>query len=82
MSISLSGLKVTGYDYVTSAHFSGTIPNLYHYGLSNHIEFKISGPNKYAGYVYGQGAHFEVTVRNSSASFYDYSGSGWTEFSC
>jgi hypothetical protein len=81
MSVDISGTKVTGYDYGTSSHFTGSIPSLYHYGEGCHVEFKDKGSGKYTGYVYGVGAHFEVTVKQKSASFYDYSGGGWTQFS-
>lgn len=81
ISMDVKANEVTGYDYTTSAHFTGTIPNLYHYGASAHVEFKPDGSGKYTGYDYGAGAHFEVKVQGQSASFYDYGGSGWTEFS-
>lgn len=81
ISMEVSGQAVTGYDYSMSAHFSGTMPNLYHYGESAYVEFKRSSQNKYTGYDYGSRAHFEVTVNGKNATFYDYGGSGWTEFS-
>jgi hypothetical protein len=82
ISIQIAGTTVTGYDYTKSAHFTGTMPDLYHYGESCHVEFKPEGGGRYTGYVYGAGgAHFEVTVSGTSASFYDYGGSGYTEFS-
>lgn len=81
VSIDISGKKVTGYDYTTGSHFSGTIPSLYHYGEGCHVEFKDKGGGKYTGFVYGEGGHYEVKVKGKSASFYDYGGSGWTEFS-
>ena len=73
--------KVTGYDYTTSSHFTGTMPNLYHYGESCHVQLQAKGNGKYAGFVYGGGGHFEVTVKGKNASFYDYGGSGWTQYS-
>ena len=81
ISMQIAGTKVTGYDYSISAHFSGSMPSLYHYGVSGHVEFKHKGGNKYGGYDYSSGSHFEVTVKGNDASFYDYGSSGWTSYS-
>ena len=81
MEVSVSNGRVTGYDYSTSAHFDGNIPNLYHYGHSGHVEFKHMGGSRYEGYFYGSSSHFEVTVSGRNAEFYDYGGSGFTSYS-
>src|ERR1700759_4727029 len=59
----VSGDRVNGYDYFNGCHIDGTLPNLYHYGESAHLEFKPKGNGKYDGYDYGSSQHFEITVR-------------------
>ena len=70
-----------GFDYSTSSHFGGAIPNLYHYGSLSHIEFNPADDNLYRGYDYGSSSHFEVRVNGNAADFYDYGGSSWTSYS-
>lgn len=81
VSVKVSGSNVDGYDYISSCHFGGNIPNLYHYGMTAHVQFKPVQYGKYTGYDYGSGNHFEVTVNGNNASFYDYGASGWTNYS-
>lgn len=81
VSVKISNNRVTAFDYSKSAHFTGNLPNLYHYGERCHVQFRDEGGGKYKGFVYGVSHHFEVTVRGNRASFFDYGGSGYTEFS-
>lgn len=66
------------------SHASGReLNSIYQYGEnSGHKSISMSAKSgKIAGYEYGSSSHFEVTVKSNNASFYDYGGSGWTEFS-
>jgi hypothetical protein len=81
VEVTLSGDRVQGYDYSNSCHVDGTLPNLYHYGQSAHLELKPKTGGKYDGYDYGASCHFEVTVKGRSADFYSYGGAGWSSYS-
>lgn len=81
VTIEIDGSSVKGYDYDRSAFFEGNVPSLYDFADGCHVEFKPQGGGKYSGFVFGAGGHFEVTVKGQSASFFDYSGGGWTEYS-
>jgi len=81
IDLSISGNRVSGYDYQARCHIDGNIPSLYHYGEGSHIDFKPKGNGKFDGYDYGSRSHFEVTVRGSSADVYDYGGSGYSSYS-
>jgi hypothetical protein len=81
IDVSISGNRVSGYDYQARCHIDGNIPSLYHYGERSHIDFKPKGNGKFDGYDYGSRSHFEVTVRGSSADVYDYGGTGYSSYS-
>ena len=81
IDVSFSGGQLSGYDYSNACHIDGSIPSLYHYGESSHIDFNPKGNGKYDGYDYGSGAHFDVTVRGNSVDLYDYGASGYFSFS-
>ena len=78
---SVNGKTVTGYDYTNSCHVSGTLPNLYHYGQSAHINFNEVGDGTYNGYDYGSSCHFNVQVRSGNVQIYDYGESGYFSYS-
>lgn len=78
---SASGDRIDGYDYDRSCHISGTLPSLYHYGESSHLQLQAKGDGKYTGYDYGVSTHFEITVSDRRASLYVYSGGGWSNYS-
>src|SRR5262249_23212569 len=77
----VEGDRVTGYDYTAGCHVDGNIPNIYHYGESQHIELKRKGDNKYEGYDYGSSCHYSVTVRGNSADVYDCGESSYFNYS-
>jgi hypothetical protein len=68
---SVNGPIVNVYDYDRGCHFSGTLPQLYDYGMSAHVSIEING-TQFKGYDYGAGHHFSGTVNGSSISIYDY----------
>lgn len=59
------------YDYDRGCHFGGTLPSLFDYGRSAHVNLKIDG-SKFKGFDYGDSHHFTGTVRGNSVSIYDY----------
>ncbi|WP_406851678.1 hypothetical protein WEU32_09150 [Brevundimonas sp. BH3] len=70
---SFNGQSLTAFDYTKGAHFSGTIPNLFHYGESCHIQLKHKSGDKYDGFDYGSSHHFELTIKhNGQVDFFDY----------
>jgi hypothetical protein len=75
------GNNLTGYDYEKSAHISGSLDSLYHYGESSHLELKPKGGGQYSGYDYGSSAHFDIRINGNSAELYDYSASAWYSYS-
>lgn len=77
MSVSLNGDTVNGYDYTNSCHISGTLPSLYHYGVSAHLQLKPDGRGSYSGYDYHSSCHFSVRVSGSRADVYDYGESSY-----
>lgn len=81
IAASINGKTVTGYDYANSCHVSGTLPNLYHYGQSAHINFNEVGDGTYNGYDYGSSCHFNVQVRSGNVQIYDYGESGYFSYS-
>jgi hypothetical protein len=78
--MNVSDMKVTGYDHALSAHFNGSMPNLYHHGLASHITFEPTESNRYQGYDHGSGLHFEIVVSNRNAAFYDHGEGKWAFF--
>ncbi|MEZ4200511.1 MAG: hypothetical protein R3B69_02890 [Candidatus Paceibacterota bacterium] len=73
--------RVKGFDYTENHHFDGRMPNLYHYGMSNHFQFKNKGDGRYSGFDYSKNCHFGVTVRSKSADLYDYGVGSYFSFS-
>ena len=74
VSADVSGGRVTGYDYSTSTHFSGsgsTFLDFYDYETSKHVQLRLDG-NKFSGYDYHSNRHFSCTVSGNSLSLYDY----------
>jgi hypothetical protein len=67
-----TGNSLSAYDYTSTCHFDGTLPDLYHYGQSAHVEFKAIGHGRYDGYDYGSSCFWEATVRGSNVEVYDY----------
>ena len=80
IAVGVSADRVQGYDYKSGAHFGGTLPSLFHYGESAHIELKHSN-GKYRGYDYGAGSHFEITVRGNSVDLFDFGTGHWFSYS-
>lgn len=82
--ISFSGTvrdgRISAYDYDRSCHISGTLPNLYDYGDSHHIQLKIEG-SSFKGYDYGSSQHFSGKVNGHSISLYDYGTSSYYNYS-
>ena len=81
ISVSISGDQVEGYDYSNGCHVGGTLPNLYHYGESHHINLKETSNGKYDGYDYGTGSHFTISIDGNTAQVYDYGSSGYFAYS-
>lgn len=36
VEVTISGNRVSGYDYTNACHFDGNLPSLYHYGQGAH----------------------------------------------
>lgn len=68
---SVSGSRVSVYDYDRGCHFGGSVGSLYDYGPGAHISLSVDG-NRFRGYDYGDGCHYSGTVNGSSISIYDY----------
>lgn len=82
ISVSINGNTANGYDYTKSCHVSGTLPNIYHYGVSSHLNLRPDGGGRYTGYDYDSSSHFNVTVNGSSIQVYDYEASSYFSYSC
>ena len=67
----VEGRNVSVYDHERRCHFSGTLPSLYDYGRSAHVNIDIKG-NQFSGDDFGNSHHFSGTVNDSSISLYDY----------
>ncbi len=80
ISVSISAMKVDGYDYSRGCHFGGTLPSLYDYGDGHHITLKPEGNGKYSGYDYATGSHFTIEIKNKSVSLYDYETGSYYSF--
>lgn len=78
---SVNGSRVDGYDYSNSCHIDGSLPSLYHYGVSGHIDLQPNGGGRYEGYDYSTGSHFEVTIKGNEAEVYDYGASSYFSYS-
>ena len=63
--------NVNVYDYEQSRHIGGTLPSLYHYGNSRHIDLKVNGAD-FEGYDYASNKHFSGHVDGKNVSLYDY----------
>jgi hypothetical protein len=71
---------VNGYDYTNSCHISGTLPNLYHYGVSSHLQLTPSDSGTYNGYDYDTSSQFSVRVTGNRADIYDYGESAYFSY--
>jgi hypothetical protein len=81
ISVSISGNNVSGYDYASNCHVSGTLPSLYHYGVSSHLQLTPNGTGAYNGYDYNTSTHFTVRVSGNRADIYDYGESAYFSYS-
>lgn len=70
-SATISGNRISAYDYDQSCHVGGSLPNLYHYGNSAHLSVKLAGAH-FKGYDYDTSSHYSGTVNGRSISIYDY----------
>lgn len=66
-----NGRSISAYDYDRRCHISGTLPSLYDYGDSQHIQLKVNGQS-FTGYDYGTSQHFSGNVNGHSISLYDF----------
>jgi len=73
ISAAVSQGRVTGYDYTTASHFSGSGSSLdfFDYHNSKHVQLKRRGAH-FEGYDYDSCAHFSGTVSGNAISLYDY----------
>lgn len=76
-----SGTRLDAYDHTSGCHFDGSLPDLYHYGQSAHVEFKVGSSGRYEGYDYGASCFWEATVRGNSVELYDYGASSYFSYS-
>lgn len=72
IQVSISGSSVQGFDYTSSCHVGGNLPNLYHYGGSSHLTLNDRGNGRFDGYDYETSSHFSATVSGQSISIYDH----------
>ena len=66
--------SLSGYDYSSSKHFSGTGNNdltFYDYETSSHVNLNLDG-NSFSGYDYNSSKHFSGMINGNSISLYDY----------
>ena len=66
--------RVTGFDYGTSSHFTGSGSgklDFFDYETSSHVQLKTDG-DKFSGFDYHTGSHFSGTVRGNAIVVYDY----------
>lgn len=82
ISADVSGGRVTGYDYSTSSHFSGSGSDLgfYDYEFSAHVQLRVD-ENQFSGYDYNTSSHFSGTVNGGSIALYDYETSRYYNYS-
>src|SRR5437899_1531974 len=71
--------NVNVYDYGQSCFVGGTLPSLYHYGNSRHLDLTVSGTD-FEGYDYATGRHFSGSVSSASVSVYDYEHGSYFEY--
>ena len=76
---SISGLSVQLFDHDRGCHFAGTLPQLFDYGTSAHIQLVITG-NSFSGFDYGSSSHFSGTVNSLSISIFDYEKSAYFQY--
>lgn len=72
--------RVTGYDFARSAHVTGTLPALFDFDESSHLQLNVDG-NKVTGYDFGSSFHYSATVSGNSVSMYDYESATFHQFS-
>jgi hypothetical protein len=83
INVAVSGAAVSGYDYTSNCHISGTLPNLCHHGESSHLQLTPKGSGTYDGYDYDYdtSSYFSVKVAGNRADGYDYSESAYFAYS-
>jgi hypothetical protein len=87
INVAVSGAAVSGYDYTSNCHISGTLPNLCHHGVSSHLQLTPKGSGTYDGYDYDYdydydtSSYFSVKVAGNRADGYDYSESAYFAYS-
>ncbi len=83
-SVSFSGevteRRVSVYDYSRGCYISGTPTNLFDYGDSSYLNFKMRERN-FNGFDYKTASHFSGRVTGGSVSLFDYSVSKHFNFS-
>ncbi len=70
-SANISHAQISAFDYDESCYISGSLPGLYHYGNSAHLNLQLQG-DQFNGYDYDTSSHFSGRVNGRSVSVYDY----------
>jgi hypothetical protein len=75
-SVKVSDGGVSGFDYSTSSHFSGSNGpvgklDFFDYENSAHVQLRING-RSFKGFDYHTSSHFTGSVNGRSISLYDY----------
>lgn len=65
------GQKIDLYDHDRDCYFSGTLPELYDYGIDSPVRLEISG-NQFSGYDYQNNQYFSGVVNGFEISLYDH----------
>ena len=78
---SVNGDSISAYDYTEKCHVGGTLPNIYHYGNSKHINLRIQESGQFSGYDYDEACHFSGNVKGNSVTIYDNGSSAHFSFS-
>lgn len=60
------GSVVIGYDGETGAHFTGTLPHIYHYGTGADLDIIAKDDGSVVGFDYDSGTSFYVRVSDKT----------------
>jgi hypothetical protein len=76
ISVTVDAGKVTGYDYGSDSHFSGSngsadALDFYDHESSSHVQLHLKG-KKFSGYDYHTMSHFAGTLNGNAISLFDY----------
>ena len=80
ITASIKGGKVSAYDHSRLTEVSGRLPgSLFDNGAQAYVNYRFDG-RSVAGFDYATDQHFRIDVDGQVAQFFDYDGSGSTQF--